>query len=110
MSRFGFEYLLLNLLRVTPVIRATEPTGLSEYYRVEVSPVSFRLYVECRFRDTDEVPIIQADSASDDCNDERDGSNWSSRMSFNRVKHELGLFPRDQLVTSVYNERVNSVV
>ena len=56
------------------------------------------------------MPTIQADSASDDCNDERDGSDWSSRMLFSRVKHELGLFPRDQPIVSGYNERVNSVV
>ena len=67
-SQFGFGYLLLNLLGVTLVIEGTEPTGLPEYYRVGVSMVSFRLYAECRFRDTDEVPIMQADSASDDSN------------------------------------------
>ena len=57
----------------------------------------------------DHVSIIHADPTSDNCNDERDGSNWSSRMSFSRVKHGLGLFPRDQYAASGYNERVNSV-
>ena len=46
MSRFGFGYLLLNLLGVTPVIGGTEPTSLPEYYLVGVSPVSFRLYAK----------------------------------------------------------------
>ena len=58
---------------------------------------------------TDHLPIIQVNSSSDECNDERDGSNWSSRMSFSRVKHGLGLFPGDQSAASGYNERVNSV-
>ena len=35
-------------------------------------------------------PIVWADSASEDCNDERDGSNWFSRMSISRMKHEIG--------------------
>ena len=42
-----------------------------------------------RYRFQDYVSIIQDDSTLDDCNDERDGSNWSSRMSLSRVKHEL---------------------
>ena len=102
----------MNLIGVTPVIEGTEPTSLPEYYLVGVSRVSFRLFFECRFRDTDfqdYVSIIQADPASDDCNDERDGSNWSSRMSFNQVKHRLGLLPGDQSAASGYNEQVNSV-
>ena len=55
------------------------------------------------------VPIIQADPALGDFNDERDGDNWSSRMSFNRVKHGLGLLPRAQSATSGCNERMNSI-
>ena len=35
-------------------------------------------------------PIIWTDFASDDCSDERDGSNWSSRMSISRMKREIG--------------------
>ena len=57
----------------------------------------------------DDVSIIQVDPNSNECNDERDRANWSSRMSFSRVKHRLGLFPGDQSVASGYNERVNSV-
>ena len=71
--------------------------------------VSSRLYAEYRFQDTDCMPIIQVDSASDDCNDERDGSIWSSRMSVSPMKHELGLLPRHQSARSGYNERLNSV-
>ena len=85
-SWFRFGYLLQNLLGVTPVIGGTEPTGLPEYYRVRVSTVSFRLYAEYRFRDNDLVPIIQADCALDDCSDESDKSNLSSRMSVSRMK------------------------
>ena len=55
------------------------------------------------------VSIIQADPALGDYNDERDGANWSSRMSFSRVKHGLGLFLGSQSATSGYNECVNSV-
>ena len=53
--------------------------------------------------------IIQVDPASVDCNDERDTVNWSSRMSFSRVKYGLGLFPIAQFATSGYDECVNSV-
>ena len=35
-------------------------------------------------------PIVWADSTSDDCNDERDRSNWSSRMLISWMKHEFG--------------------
>ena len=94
---------------MTPVARGTEPTGLPEYYRVGVSTVSFRFYAECRFRDTDYVSIVYADSALDDCNDERDGSNWSSRMSVSRMKHEFELLHGDQSAASGYNARVNNV-
>ena len=52
MSRIGFGYLLLNLLGLTSVIGGTEPIGLPKYYPVGVSTVSFRLYAECRFRNT----------------------------------------------------------
>ena len=52
---------------------------------------------------------MQADPFSDECNDERDISNWSSQMLFNRVKHRLGLFPGAQSAKSGYNKRVNSV-
>ena len=45
------------------------------------------------------------DSAPIDCNDERDGSNWSSRMSISRVKRELGLLSRDRSAPSGYNGR-----
>ena len=55
------------------------------------------------------MPIIHADPTSDDYNDERDVVNWSSRISFGRVKHGLGLFPGDQSATSGYDEHVNSV-
>ena len=49
--------------------------------------------------------MVRTDSASDDCSDERDGSNWSSRMSINRMKHELGLLSWDRSATSGYNGR-----
>ena len=55
------------------------------------------------------VPIIQADPTSGDCNDERDGVDWSSQMSFSRIKHGLELFPRAHAGTSDYDERVNNV-
>ena len=74
-----------------------------------------RLITDCILNTDFEIPIpdhvriIQADHTLDDCNDERDGSNCSSQMSFSRVKHILGLFPGDQSAASGYNERVNSV-
>ena len=40
---------------------------------------------------------------------ERNGVNWSSRMSFSRVKHGLGLFIGAQYASSGYDERVNNV-
>ena len=58
---------------------------------------------------TERVWIIQADPALGDCKHERDGANWSSRMSFSRVKQGLGLFPRARSAASNYDERVNSV-
>ena len=58
---------------------------------------------------TDHMPIIQADPALSDCNDEMDEDNWSSRMSFNRVKRGLRLFLRAESAMSGYDERVNGV-
>ena len=43
------------------------------------------------------------DSAPGDCSDERDGSNWSSRMSISRMKRELGLLSWDRSAPSGYN-------
>ena len=102
---------MLNLLGVTTLIEGIELTGLPEYYLVGVSTINCRLYSECRFRGTDSRSCADYPGRSyfDEYNDERDGSNLSSRMSFNRVKHRLGLFPGDQSVVSGYNERVNSV-
>ena len=73
------------MLGVTTVIVETEFTGLPEYFLLGVRKIVCRLYSEADFEITipDHVPIIQADPTSDDCNDERDGANWSSRMSFN---------------------------
>ena len=95
---------------MTPVIGGTEPIGLPEYCRVRVSTVSSRLYAEYRFQDTDRVSIVpEDDSTSDDCNDDREKSNRSSRMSVSRMKHKFGLLTEDQSAASGYNERVNSV-
>ena len=52
---------------------------------------------------------IQANPALGDCNNERVRVDWSSRTSFSRMKHGLGLFLGDQSTTSGYNERVNSI-
>ena len=41
----------------------------------------------------DRVPIIQADPASGDWNDEGDEANWSSRISFSQVKARIGVVP-----------------
>ena len=49
--------------------------------------------------------MVRTDSASSDCSDERDDSNWSSRISISRMKHELGLFSEDRYAASGYNER-----
>ena len=48
---------LLNWLGVTPVTSGTEPTGLPECCRVEVSLVRFRWYTEYRLL----KPIVEAD-------------------------------------------------
>ena len=99
------------MLRLTTVIVEREATSLPEYYLVGVSTFRYRFYLNADFEVPipDLVPIIKADPTSDGCNDERDGSNWSSRMSFSQVKHRLGLFPGDQSATNGYNERVNSI-
>ena len=48
--------------------------------------IVFRMPI-LRYRFQDYVSIVQVDPSSDDYNDERDGADWSSRMSFGRVKH-----------------------
>ena len=103
--------LVLNLLGVTMVIEGIEPIGLLEYYLVIMSTVNCQFYLSADFEIPipDHVPIIQSDPPSGDCNDQRDGANLSSQMSFSRVKHGLGLFPKEQSATSGYDERVNSI-
>ena len=73
----NLSILVLNLLGVTTVIEGAEPTGLPEYYLVGVSTVRYRLYLNFGFDVPipDHMPIIQADPASGDCNDERDRAN-----------------------------------
>ena len=87
---------LLNLLGVTPVTWGTKPADLPECCRVGVSPVSLWSYAEYRLLETDY------------CNDERDGSNWSSQISTSLMKHGFGC-PGDQSAMGGYNKRVNSV-
>ena len=79
------------------------PSRIGPEFAYSISSVDFKMPI------TDYMPIIQADPASGDCNDERDGANWSSRISFSRVKHGLGLFPEDQSATGGYDERVNII-
>ena len=85
----NLSILVLNLLRVTTVIEGTEPTGLPEYYLVGVSTFRYRFYLNADFEVPipDHVPIVHAAPASVDSKDWRDRANWSSRISFSRVKH-----------------------
>ena len=59
------------------------------------------LYAEYRLL----KPIVWTESALGDCSDEREGSNWSSRMSISRMEHELGFLFEDRSAASGYNER-----
>ena len=53
------------------------------------------------------VPIIQADPTSGDCNDQRNGADWSSQVSFIQMKHRLGLFSRTSFALSDYDKQVD---
>ena len=72
----------------------TEPTSLPEYHQAQLSTVHYQFYSYCRFQGADHrlCGVFPINLASDDFNDERDRSDWSSYMSSSRMRHRWGLF------------------
>ena len=104
------EHLVYNVYRVRLLhtIYCTVPLGTNIFWFHQwlVDSISNADFEEPII---DSVPIILANPVSRDCNDERDGADWSSQISWSRMKHVLGLFPGPQSAMSGYYEKVNSV-
>ena len=83
-----------NLLRVTMETGGTERIGLPKCRLAELRTINRWINSNANFEISiiDFVPFFQANPTSGDYNDERDGADSSSRMSFSQMTHRLGLF------------------